>query len=55
MNSDNKNKKVNKEIVRNVLMGNKALFILIIMGVALSLMSPYFLTKVNLLNVLRQV
>ena len=47
MNSDNKNKKV--------LMGNKALFILIIMGVALSLMSPYFLTKVNLLNVLRQV
>lgn len=55
MNGENKGKKVNKEIVRNVLMGNKALFILIIMGVALSLMSPHFLTKVNLLNVLRQV
>lgn len=36
-------------------MGNKALLILLFMGAALSFMSPYFLTKVNLLNVLRQV
>lgn len=44
-----------REAIRNVLMGNKALFILIAMGIALTLMSPYFLTKTNLLNVLRQV
>ena len=36
-------------------MGNKAFFILVVMCVALSFMSPYFLSKVNLLNVLRQV
>ena len=44
-----------KEIFRNIAMGNKALLILLAMSVALSFMSPYFLTKVNLLNVLRQV
>lgn len=44
-----------KERIRNILMGNKALLILFIMSAALSFMSPYFLTKVNLLNVLRQV
>ena len=45
----------NREIIHNILMGNKALLILLVMAIALSIMSPYFLTKVNLLNVLRQV
>ena len=54
MSNDIKNRQ-KKEIIRNVLMGNKALLILLIMGTALSFMSPYFLTNVNLLNVLRQV
>ena len=44
-----------KEIIRNISLGNKALFILLAMGVALTFLSPYFLTKTNLLNVLRQV
>lgn len=45
----------NSELIHNILMGNKALLILLVMGIALSIMSPYFLTKTNLLNVLRQV
>lgn len=50
-----KGKGVSRETLRSILMGNKAVFILIIMGVCLSFMSPYFLTQTNLLNVLRQV
>jgi ribose/xylose/arabinose/galactoside ABC-type transport system permease subunit len=49
------NNKTPKLFVRNILLGNKAFFILLIMACCLSIMSPYFLTKVNLLNVLRQV
>lgn len=38
-----------------ILLGNKAIIILIILGLALSLSTPVFLTSTNLLNLLRQI
>ena len=43
------------EFMHNLLMGNKALLIVIVLGVLLSILSPVFLTVTNLLNVCRQV
>ncbi len=42
-------------IVNSFLVGNKAVLILVVLVIALSAMSPIFLTTRNLLNVLRQV
>ena len=42
-------------VIQNLLMGNKALLIVIALGVILSIASPAFLTSSNLLNVVRQV
>ena len=43
------------EFMHNLLMGNKALLIVIVLGVLLSILSPVFLKITNLLNVCRQV
>jgi ribose/xylose/arabinose/galactoside ABC-type transport system permease subunit len=39
----------------SILLGNKALLIVIILGTALSLATPHFFTSTNLLNLLRQI
>ncbi len=44
-----------KDDIRNILMGNKAILIVIALGAILSFASPVFLTPSNLLNVIRQV
>ena len=47
--------KNSKSFIRAFLLGNKALLIVIVLGVLLSCVTPVFLTSRNLLNVLRQV
>lgn len=47
--------KNSRSFVRSFLLGNKALLIVIVLGVLLSCVTPVFLTSRNLLNVLRQV
>lgn len=49
-----KNSKV-KSAFNSILLGNKSYLILALLVVALSILSPLFLTSANLLNVLRQV
>jgi len=44
-----------KGVVNKILLGNKSYFILAILVICLSLASPLFLKKANILNVLRQV
>ncbi|MBC8537147.1 ABC transporter permease [Feifania hominis] len=44
-----------KSILNSVLLGNKSYLILAVLVIALSIMSPLFLTPSNLLSVLRQV
>ena len=47
-------KKLSMESIVRFMLNNKALILLIVLFVALSIVSPYFLTMRNLLNVLRQ-
>ena len=47
-------KKMSMESVVRFMLNNKALILLIVLFIALSVISPYFLTVRNLLNVLRQ-
>lgn len=44
-----------KSILTSILLGNKAMMIVLILGFCLSLLSPTFFTSRNLLSVLRQV
>lgn len=52
--SENK-RGISGDVLRNLLMGNKAFLIFLGMCIFLSIASPYFLSTTNLLNVLRQV
>lgn len=44
-----------KNYINSILLGNKAFIILIVLGAALSFITPLFLTTDNLFNVLRQI
>lgn len=55
MKETNKQGGATGEIVRNLLMGNKAIFIVIVLGIILSMLSPVFLRPSNLINVVRQI
>jgi ribose transport system permease protein len=46
---------MNKSVLNSFILTNKAVFIVIILVVVMSLLSPVFLTSRNILNVLRQV
>ena len=50
-----KQKKSMLSVIRNYLTGNKALLIVIVLVIVLSAMTDTFMTKTNILNVLRQV
>ena len=44
-----------KSILRKLLMGNKAIIIVLVLGTALALASPVFMTSKNMMNVFKQV
>ena len=51
-----KSKKINSnKLLNTILLGNKSYIILVLLTIALSFISPLFLTQSNILNVLRQV
>jgi len=51
----NKNQFAAGNLINSLLLGSKAFIIVFILGVALAIVSPIFLTSTNLFNVLRQV
>ena len=50
-----KEKKSGSELLSSILLGNKSYIILLLLVVSLSIISPLFLKKANILNVLRQI
>ena len=50
-----KEKKSGSELLSSILLGNKSYIILLLLVVSLSIVSPLFLKKANILNVLRQI